>query len=214
MESAIMIIPKIIWQTHEYEYDNLPSIYKYTSSIWKEKSEGWEYRYVSAAERRLFIEQHFPEYLYLYDYIKPGIYKADFWRYLVLYQFGGIYADLDSVLEMNLDDEECHKLIDFNASLIVASNLGKGIYNNCCIIAAPKDPVIFDVIHSMIEKCIELYTLEEDLSGTGIWVIATGPQMYDEVIRKNISRLSLAKVPVTHCDAFKDTSDIVPKPKP
>ena len=110
--------------------------------------------------------------------------------------------------------EECNKLIDFNASLTVASNLGEGIYNNCCIIAAPKDPVIFDVIHSMIKKCIDLYSLEEDLSGTGIWVIATGPQMYDEVIRKNIGRLSLAKVPVTHCDAFKDTADIVPKPKP
>ena len=210
----IRVIPKIIWQTHEYEYDNLPSIYQYTSSIWKEKSDGWEYRYVSAAERRLFIEQYFPQYLYLYDYIGPGIYKADFWRYLILYQFGGIYADLDSVLELQLDGPECAKLIDFNASLSVASNLGEGIYNNCCIIAAPKDPVILDVIHSMIGKCIELYSLEEDLSGTGIWVIATGPQMYDEVIRKNIGRLSLAKVPVTHCDAFKDTADIVPKPKP
>lgn len=207
-----MTIPKIVWQTHEYEHKDLPRIYRYTSSIWKHNSQGWDYRYVTGSERRIFVQKYFPQYLYLYDYIGPGIYKADFWRYLVLYQFGGLYADMDSVLELKLDGPECAKLINFNASTVVAKNLAEGLFSNAFIISEPQNPVMLKVIESVIDKCKDFYDSTEDLSGTGIWVNATGPGVFDEVIRKNIADVSISKVPVTHCDAYKDAKDIIPKP--
>jgi inositol phosphorylceramide mannosyltransferase catalytic subunit len=207
-----MTIPKIVWQTHEYNYNDLPKIYKYTSSIWKQNSHGWDYRYVTGSERRMFIQEYFPQYLYLYDHIGPGIYKADFWRYLVLYQFGGLYADMDSVLELQLDGPECAKLINFNASAVVAKNLAQGVFSNAFIMSEPKNPVMLQVIESVIDKCKHLYDDTEDLSVTGVWVNATGPVVFDEVIRKNIADVFIAKVPVTHCDAYKHSKDLVPKP--
>ena len=45
-------------------------------------------------DRRLFIEQHFDTtVLHAYDSLIPGAYKADLWRYCVLYINGGIYLD-------------------------------------------------------------------------------------------------------------------------
>lgn len=202
------MISKIIWQTHEYEYEDLPKEYKHTSSVWKEKCSGWEYVYHSARDRRSFIEEKFPEYLHLYDYIGPNIYKADFWRYLVLYEYGGIYADLDSVLEIDINSEEAKEKIDFNAGIVVASNLAEGVYNNCCIMAAPKNEVILKVIDSMIEKCKEQYD-RGDTNETAIdmWVRYTGPPMYSNVISDNIKDVFLSEMPVRHCDSFKDLVD-------
>ena len=206
-----MIIPKIIWQTHECEYEDLPEIYKRTSWVWKKNTQGWEYRYHSAKDRRNFIETEFPEYLYLYDSIIPGIYKSDFWRYLVLYKHGGIYSDLDAVLEIDINSEECKKIINFNAPISVASNLGGNIYNNCCIIAAPNSTVLLKVIESMIDRCKKLYLdVLDPKQINGMWVNATGPIMYNKVIIDNINDVSFAKMPVHHCDCLKSEEDMNP----
>ena len=46
-------------------------------------------------ERRNFIEQNFePKVLEAYDALIPGAYRADLWRYCVLYKLGGIYLDI------------------------------------------------------------------------------------------------------------------------
>jgi mannosyltransferase OCH1-like enzyme len=205
-----MIIPKIIWQTHEYEYEDLPEIYKRNSNLWKSNTEGWEYKYHSVKDRRNFIEIEFPEYLYLYDHIVPSIYKSDFWRYLILYRHGGIYSDMDSVLKIDINSEECKKLINFNASINVASNFAKEGYNICCIIAAPNDKILLKVIESMIDKCKRLY-LEFPEPGSMIgsmWINATGPIMYSEVITNNINEVYLSKMPVRHDDSLKSAEDL------
>jgi len=207
-----MIIPKIIWQTHECEYEDLPEIYKRTSGVWKSNTKGWEYRYHSAKDRRNFIETEFPEYLHLYDHIIPGIHKSDFWRYLILYRYGGIYSDLDSALEIDINGEECKKLINFDAQINVASNLGGNIYNNCCIIAAPNSTVLLKVIESMIDKCKEFYiNIPDPKKITGMWVNATGPIMYNKVIVDNINDVYLAKMPVHHCICLKSEKDMAPE---
>jgi mannosyltransferase OCH1-like enzyme len=205
-----MIIPKIVWQTHECEYEDLPEIYKRTSGMWKSNTEGWTYKYHSAKDRRNFIETEFPEYLYLYDHIIPGIYKSDFWRYLILYRYGGIYSDLDAVLEIDINSEECKQLINFNAPINVASNLGVDVYNNCCIIAAPNSKVLLKVIELMIDRCIEFYRGHpEPTTITSMWVNATGPIMYNKVIIDNINDVYLSKMPVHHCTCLKSQEDLI-----
>ena len=203
-----MIIPKIIWQTHECDYEDLPEIHKYTSGIWKKNTEGWEYRYHSSKDRRSFIETEFPQYLYLYDHIVPGIYQSDFWRYLILYKYGGIYSDLDSVLEMDINSKECKKLINFDASINVASNLGTNIYNNCSIVAAPNNKVLFSVIELMIEKCKKLVNgVSDPKLIDGMWITATGPEMYNKVVIDNMSEVYISKMPIHHCNSLKSAKD-------
>lgn len=44
---------------------------------------------------RNFIKEHFDDsVLWAFDKLKPGAYKADLWRYCVLYIHGGIYLDI------------------------------------------------------------------------------------------------------------------------
>jgi hypothetical protein len=42
-----------------------------------------------------FIESEYPEFLQTYLSYPEGILRADIWRVLVLYKYGGVYADID-----------------------------------------------------------------------------------------------------------------------
>ena len=65
---------------------------------------GWDYRFYTDEECLQFITTHFPpEVREAYETILPGAYKADLFRYCVLLIHGGVYADLDVMLESNLD---------------------------------------------------------------------------------------------------------------
>ena len=44
-----------------------------------------------------------PQVRQAYDSLIPGAFKADLFRYCVLLIYGGVYADVDILLEANLD---------------------------------------------------------------------------------------------------------------
>jgi hypothetical protein len=90
-----MSIPKIIWQTHNYEYEDLPIHYKKIAQTWKNLNPDWEYRYVSHTEREDIIKKY--PILWNYYPTQTGVCQADMWRYVVTYEHGGVYADMDSV---------------------------------------------------------------------------------------------------------------------
>jgi hypothetical protein len=61
------------------------------------KSQNPEFTYYlyDDAMCRNFIQQNFDaDVLYSFDKLKPGAYKADLWRYCILYKKGGIYLDI------------------------------------------------------------------------------------------------------------------------
>lgn len=97
------MIPRIIYQTHEFDYDKLPSLGKESSSTWKNLNKGWEYVYMNSLVRKEYIFKNMPEIKKIYEYL-PNEFKADIWRYLISYNNGGVYADMDSVCLKPLDD--------------------------------------------------------------------------------------------------------------
>ena len=88
-------IPKIIWQTHNYEYEDLPVHYKKIAQTWKNLNPDWEYRYVSYSERKEIIKKY--PTIWKYYVAQDPVCQADIWRYIVTYENGGVYADMDSV---------------------------------------------------------------------------------------------------------------------
>jgi hypothetical protein len=55
----------------------------------------FKYQFYDDERCRSFIQSHFPEdVLRAYDTFIPGAYKADLWRYCILYIYGGIYLDI------------------------------------------------------------------------------------------------------------------------
>ena len=86
-------IPLKIWQT--WETNQLPPKMKENVDNLKEQHLTFEYNLVDASERYNFIKINFPEcVLKAYEALIPGAYKADLWRYCVLYIHGGIYMDI------------------------------------------------------------------------------------------------------------------------
>ena len=99
-------IPKIMWQTHEWEYEKLPDIYLKNTQSWKEHNPDWEYRYHNSGERRSFlIKNNFlrsQKSIDLYDKMDKQL-QSEIWRAGVIWFYGGAYIDMDSIpREMNL----------------------------------------------------------------------------------------------------------------
>ena len=95
-------VPKIIWQTHNYLYEDLPEHLKQVTQTWINLNPTWEYRYVNHIDRAEFVKTEDPVLYTHYHKLAP-ITQADIWRYLVTYKYGGAYADMDSVCKVPLD---------------------------------------------------------------------------------------------------------------
>jgi len=96
-------IPKIIHQTYfeEITMEKYPQLLR-LQNTWK--ASGWEYRFYDDATAREYITTNYPpRFVSVFDALLPGAYKADFFRYLVLFKDGGVYVDVDVMLNTNLD---------------------------------------------------------------------------------------------------------------
>jgi hypothetical protein len=97
----LSVIPRIIWQTHEWEYQDLPYDYAMSSLTWQNINPDWEYRYVSAKDRISHIIEYDKNLLNFYQKCNK-VTQSDIWRYVVLYLYGGVYSDMDSLCKMSL----------------------------------------------------------------------------------------------------------------
>lgn len=86
-------IPKIIWQT--MKTNEVPVFMKNYADSWIDLNPEYEYRFCDDDDIIDFLKTDFPEYLDGYNKLKYGASKADLWRYLVMYKYGGVYADID-----------------------------------------------------------------------------------------------------------------------
>jgi mannosyltransferase OCH1-like enzyme len=93
--------PKIIWQTHNYKQNNLPTHISAVAATWKNLNPGWEYRYVDHEQRDETIRAY-PAIYETYKNQTPT-HQSDIWRFVVTYNHGGCYADMDSVCVKPLD---------------------------------------------------------------------------------------------------------------
>jgi len=97
-----MVITKKIFQTHQYKYEELPKWFKQTSMSWINLNPGWEYIYHDAATREKYVKDTCPELYKIYGEIRKP-HQADIWRYLIVKNEGGVYADMDSFCLVPMD---------------------------------------------------------------------------------------------------------------
>ena len=90
----------------------------------------WEVIVQDCDQQREMIKAYDDSILHVYDLINPTLYaaRADIWRYVVLYMYGGMYIDVDVKIRMNLNEI----LEGFNDSLVLAMEdvSYRGIYND------------------------------------------------------------------------------------
>ena len=125
-------IPFVLYKTGEPEEENLPQEIKDLFKKIQKENINLKIQYFSDKGRLDFIKNHFnKEVSDAYQKLKPGAYRADLFRYCVLYINGGIYGDLTQTYL-----EPLSKFIDLENDeiVLVRDYLGEnqktnGIYN-------------------------------------------------------------------------------------
>ena len=88
-------IPKIIYKTGPMKVNKLPKDILKIFNDTIELNPDYKIKYFDDDMCRMFIKNNFSKnILDTYDNLIPGAYKADLFRYCILYKNGGIYSDL------------------------------------------------------------------------------------------------------------------------
>ena len=112
------MIPKTIYQSW-HTRDVHPYV---QSQIDRIKCMNPEYTHVIYTDEEMdrFVDEHFPgEIAECYHRLNIIVAKVDFWRYLVLYTYGGVYLDMDSSIQQPLDQlirEEDDAIVTFEGN--------------------------------------------------------------------------------------------------
>lgn len=98
-------IPRILFRTYIKPFTDLPkeAIDALKSSSSTPGSDPYHVLYFSDEDCRQFIREHCAEYLADFDVLVPGAYRADLWRLIALYEYGGVYNDIGHVYVSPVD---------------------------------------------------------------------------------------------------------------
>jgi len=88
-------IPHVIYQTCKDKKTLNPQLAR-NIKAWKQLNPTYKHELYDDNECKEFLKKHFdPKVLKAFNKFRPGAFKADLWRYAILYIHGGIYADID-----------------------------------------------------------------------------------------------------------------------
>ena len=166
------MIPKRIYQT--WKYHELPDGISLTIQDMKKLNPSYEFYMYDDADIDNFVNKYYPgEIANAYNMLNIGTAKADLWRYLILYKYGGIYLDIDSMITKSLDD-----LIMLDDDAIITRESHKNIFNQWILIFSEKHPIL----KATIDKCV--YNIINKTSNN-IWEV-TGPGVFTSILNFNL----------------------------
>jgi len=102
-KSGSSIIPKKIFQTHKsIEFISRNPKLMNAINSWRKYSKEFEYYFYTDEICEKFMKENFEGEIYdAYKKLPISVMKADLWRYCVVYKYGGIYADADTICLTN-----------------------------------------------------------------------------------------------------------------
>lgn len=154
------VIPANIFQT--WHTKNLPELMSNAIKKIQILNPRFTYNLFDDTDCRNFIKENYNKnILSAFDTLKPGAYKADLWRYCVLYKKGGIYLDIKYVPVngfkfINLLEKE-HWVLD-------ADN--NGIYN-ALMVCNKGNNILLQAIRKIVENVNNRYYGSGSLDVTG-----------------------------------------------
>jgi inositol phosphorylceramide mannosyltransferase catalytic subunit len=90
------VIPRVIWQTWKSYTASGPILYNSIMSFIRDNPD-YDYYLFDDEAALEFMCKFFPQDAQFYQKIVPGAVRADIWRAAVVYKYGGVYFDVDSV---------------------------------------------------------------------------------------------------------------------
>lgn len=185
-------IPRIIHQT--YASPSVPPNLAANVDALRALNPDWQYRYWSDKLVHDFIYSYYGwDVLRSYLRINPryGAARADLFRYLCLYQFGGVYLDIKSSCRQPLDefirDDDVYILSQWHhfdrpvgqreGIWPELSSIPGGEYQQWHIIAAPGHPFLAAVLERVLRNISRYNEVLDGVGGLGTLRV-TGPIAY------------------------------------
>ena len=153
----------------------------------------YEYHLYTDADMDLFVNTHYPgEIAECYNRLNIIVAKVDFWRYLVLYHFGGVYLDMDSSIEAPLKD-----LIQDDDTAIISAEANPGTYVQWALIFQKNHPILKRTIEMVVDN-IKKNRFPNDI------LRMTGPFVYSCAIN-SVHQQLFDGTTINHASIKRDT---------
>ncbi len=169
-----MRIPKIIHQT--WKTNKIPKKWRLFQRRVIELHPDWDYELWTDEDNNNFVKECFPDFYEIYRKFPRNIMRADVIRYLIMYDIGGLYLDLDYEMIKRFDFEEANLVLPKNRSKQFGDTYD-GI-GNCVFASIPKHQFWKDVINDLRSN----YPVAKNYTEV---VDATGPLLLTSIYYKN-----------------------------
>jgi hypothetical protein len=142
---------KTIYMTY---YKNIPD---FVFKRWKELNPDYNIEFSLDLDCINFIRSYFNNTVAnKFINIKSGMYKADLWRLCMLYIYGGVYADVDLVPYIYLN--ELNKDVTFYSCLSYCKTT---VFQAFMMVKHPRSPLILYFIMSFLQNCPNIIPTED-----------------------------------------------------
>ncbi len=166
-----MAIPKNIFQT--FKTSRLPFITRFYIRRLQRQNPGWDYQFYDDERIGQFFAKEFPPaYLSAYESLTIGAAKADFFRYAVLYKYGGVYLDIDGYARKPLD-----QFILPDDEAVISYEGNPGLYCQWALIFNKEHPFLKRTLENVLNNIRE-HRYPHDVHAT------TGPTAYTRSINE------------------------------
>lgn len=150
---ATTIIPPTLWRTGPHALSKLSTASLRAMATFQRYAPHLEQVYCTDADCRAYIMDRHREWLPAYDTLVPGAFRADLWRLVILYDFGGVYCDMGFVALAPLTD-----LVDITAcGLAITMDKPMAAVVRCAVFqgflaARPGHPVIKAMLDVVLDN--------------------------------------------------------------
>lgn len=156
-------IPRKIWQT--FRSATMTEAMCKAVWSWQQLNPEYKYEFMDDVDMRRWIEENMrAEVLQAFDRLIPGAFRADLWRYAVLYKEGGVYADVGMTTMRSLRD-----VLAADDDFVVARDRPShnSLLYNAFMAVSPGHPILEEVIGRIVENVQAEWMGDQSLGVTG-----------------------------------------------
>lgn len=170
-------IPKVLHQT--WRTAELPTSFKAFRESWLNHHRGWQHQIYDDDRIHRIIRDRLPGWMPTFEALPLPIMRADFFRYLIVFLDGGLYADIDTISYQPCDEllEGAGCVLGTEMRVSRSSRIAFGYTRptqiaNFIFAATPEHPFLGSIIESVARRATSSAVRDDFVQET------TGPRMF------------------------------------